>query len=53
MMFIKKFASIAALSLSAIASFSYAGSAHAVTLAKLWGANFEGATPFPLKEYLI
>ncbi|MCV3217324.1 PEP-CTERM sorting domain-containing protein [Plectonema radiosum NIES-515] len=30
-MFIKKFASIAALSLSAIASFSYAESAHAVT----------------------
>ena len=30
-MLIKKFASIAALSLSAIASFSYAGSAHAVT----------------------
>jgi len=29
-MFIKKFASIAALSLSAIASFSYAGSAHAL-----------------------
>lgn len=31
-MFIKKFASIAALSLSAIASFSYAGSAHAFKL---------------------
>ncbi len=32
MMFIKKIASIAALSLSAIASISYAGSAHALTL---------------------
>ena len=31
-MFLKKFASIAALSLGAIASFSYAGSAHALTL---------------------
>jgi len=34
-MFIKKFASIAALSLSAIASFSYAGSAHAGVMFKV------------------
>jgi hypothetical protein len=43
MMFIKKFASIAALSLSAIASISYAGSAHALGFSYSAGAYRDSA----------
>ncbi|MBW4568229.1 MAG: PEP-CTERM sorting domain-containing protein [Tolypothrix carrinoi HA7290-LM1] len=42
-MFIKKFASIAALSLTAIASFSYAGSAHALGFSYSAGAYRDSA----------